>query len=94
MSAATASSTDTVTVYVRLLNEGTDVWRPVEAARLSETTFRLSEDPAPDDEEWTFQPGDIVVAEHRRGEREQPLVAVARASQIDERSWGRRRAAS
>ena len=92
MSAATASSTD-ATVYVRLLNEGVDVWRPVKAVRLSETTYQLSEEPTPEEEAWSFQPGDVVVAEHRAGDPEQRMVAVARAVGFDERSWSRRRVA-
>ncbi len=36
--------TDTeVVVYVRLLDEGTDVWRPVHASALPDGTFRLRE---------------------------------------------------
>ena len=83
MSAATASSTERATVYVRLRNEGTEVWRPVEAERLSEATFRLSDAPIPDDEEWTFEPGEVVVVEHKRSGE---LVAVAAAHAIDSRS--------
>lgn len=89
MSAATASSTDSATVFVRLLDEGADVWRPVMAERLGETTYRLAADPAPEDERWIFQPGDIVVVEQRRGEGE--LIAVALATQLDEPSWALRR---
>jgi len=88
MSAAMASSTDNSVVFVRLLDEGTDVWRPVPATRLSETTYRLSVAPIPGDETWSFQPGDVVVAEHRikDGAPSSELVAVARASDFDERS--------
>ena len=88
MSAATASSTDTATIFVRLLDEGVDVWRPVPARRLSEATYRLSEAPVPEDEVWSFQPGDIVVAEHRpeNGAASKELFAVARASDFDTRS--------
>ena len=68
MSAATVSSTDLATVFVRLLGEGTDVWRPVEAVRLGETTYRLEDSAAPEDETWIFQPGDIVVVERRRSD--------------------------
>lgn len=88
MSAAMASSTETVTVFVRLLEEGVDVWRPVPARRLSEATYQLSDTPAPEDETWSFQPGDIVVAEHKPvgGVASADLVAVARASDFDHRS--------
>lgn len=93
MSAAMGSSTDAATLYVRLLNEGTDVWRPVKARRLGETTYQIADDPVPQDEEWSFQPGDIVVAEHRgsNADVDTSLVAVALATQFDERSWATRR---
>ncbi len=85
MSAVMASSTETTTIFVRLLDEGTYEWRPVAARRLSEATYRLSDAPAPEDEEWLFQPGDVVVAEHRveRGGPSKELFAVARASDFD-----------
>jgi len=92
MSAATGSSTEIVTVHVRLLNEGTDVWRPVEATRFSATTFQLSDDPVPEDEEWSFQPGDVVVAEPRAGSDMTTLIAVARATDFDEAFRRRRKA--
>jgi hypothetical protein len=73
MSAATASSTGSATVFVRLLDEGVDVWRPVPARRSSEATFRLSDEPVP---------------EHRleHGVASKALFAVARASDFDKRS--------
>ncbi len=93
MSAATASSTDHVTIFVRLLDEGTDVWRPVKAVRLSEATFRIEDEQVPEDEIWNFQPGEIVVAEHRASEDGAELIAVARAIDFDEASQTRRRVA-
>ena len=95
MSAAMASSTDTVVIHVRLLGEGVDAWRPVEAERLGETTYRIVDAQVPEDEAWSFQPGDIVVVEHREGEGEEgrDLVAVARAKDFDEPSWALRRVA-
>ena len=86
MSAATASSTDPVTVFVRLLHEGTDVWRPVQARRVSSVTYRLAETPAPADETWSFPPGQTIVAETRDHGAGPILVAVALASAYDARS--------
>ena len=87
MSAAMASSTDLATVFVRILDEGTDVWRPVKAVRLGATTYRIADDPVPEDEAWVFQPGDIVVVERRQGEGcEETLIAMAQATHSDERS--------
>ena len=86
MSVQTASSTETVTIFVRLRGEGTDVWRPVEAHRVSSATFRLTEDPVPADETWSYAPGETVVAEARDHGGGPVLVAVARASAFDARS--------
>ena len=41
MSAAMASSTNHVTIYVRLLNEGTTVYRPTSAVAEGLVTYRL-----------------------------------------------------
>jgi len=90
MSAAMASSTDAAIVYVRLLDEGTDVWRPVEAQRVGSTTYRLSDTPAPEDEVWSFQPGDIVVVELQDA-ADDHLMAVALATSFDAPSWAHRR---
>ena len=48
-----------ITIYVALLNEGTDCWRPVRAEVVSEGLFRIT-DSQPEDEEWEFRPGEIV----------------------------------
>ena len=78
MSAETDSSTKAV-VYVSLLDEGTVVWRPVEAERVSPSTYKLLEptDYDPDDEHWEFLPGSVVVCEHQTRDGERLLVAVA-----------------
>jgi len=52
---------DTVTVFVALLDEGTEVWRPAQAERIDAAHFRLL-GPVPDDEVWAFSPGTIVRA--------------------------------
>lgn len=61
MSAATDSGTETV--YVRLMDEGTDVWRPTQAEVLGNGKYRLLA-PAGYDAEletWEFLPGSTVV---------------------------------
>jgi hypothetical protein len=66
-------------VYVRLLDEGTDVWRPVAATALAGGTYILSDaSPMPADENWEFTPGSRVVAEERifDGKTRAELVAV------------------
>ena len=86
-----ASSTDAVVIHVRLLDEGVDVWRPVRARQRSESTFQIGSDPVPEDESWSFQPGDIVVAEPRvADDNRNSLTAVALAVSFDEPSWIRK----
>ena len=72
--------TRTVMIYVELLDEGVDVWRPVEAEPVMGGLYRVI-GPVPEDETWTFWPGSIVRCETRTlsgdfGQSEQCLVAV------------------
>jgi hypothetical protein len=46
-------------VYMPLLNEATEVWRPVEATLMPDDTYRV-EGPMEEDEEWAFPPGTVV----------------------------------
>jgi hypothetical protein len=64
----------TETVYVELLDEGVDVWRPVEATREDDDVVRLPNH-APIGEHWAFPPGSRVRCE----ERDIGKVAVALA---------------
>lgn len=66
-----------VTVYVALLNEGVDVWRPVEAEP-TPAGYRLLQTPDcdPDDEAWEFPPGSFVRCEVRRLSSGPALVAA------------------
>ena len=69
------------TIYVALLDEGTDVWRPVEAEELRDGLFRIfSENSMPDDERWEFPQGAIVRCERRRLSEGTVLVAVSQAT--------------
>lgn len=68
------------TVYVRLLDEGVGVWRPVEAAR-TETGFEiLATDHDPDAETWEFVPGQVVHVESRSIGGQSVLAAVCLAA--------------
>jgi hypothetical protein len=66
MSANRDTSADQI-VYVRLLEEGTDVWRPVPAIPFPDGTFELREpdDHDPQDEKWEFPPRARVRCEAR-----------------------------
>jgi len=81
--------TEICTVYVRLLNEGTDVLRPVEATRMSNGAFKLlkPEHYDAEDEEWEFEPDSIVLCELKLISGQLTLVAVELFSEvIDEQS--------
>jgi len=53
-------------IYMCLLDEGTDVWRPVQALDLGNDLFRIvSENPDPEDEHWQFSTGDMVRCKSR-----------------------------
>ena len=47
------------TIHVELLDEGVECWRPVEAERLNDGTYRIT-DSCPDGETWAFARGDVV----------------------------------
>lgn len=65
------------TIYVPLLDEGADVWRPVEATRLAEDLYLIL-GVVPEDETWAFPPGSTVRCEVRNAQGEiSHLVAVA-----------------
>lgn len=73
-----ASNTDTTLVYVRLLGEGTVVYRPTSAAPIGPDTVRLLTPDGydPMDEDWEFKPGSVVRVERRTLEGEEVYVAV------------------
>lgn len=75
-------STEDTTILVKLLDEGTLVYRPVPAEAMSDGTFVVKgpETGPPDDETWEFQPGDIVRVECRPTSDGVRYVAVERIS--------------
>jgi hypothetical protein len=68
----------TETVYVPLLNEGVEVWRPVEAEPLGDGLFRLIAPRGydPEIETWAFLPGAVVRCLQRNLSEGPALVAV------------------
>jgi hypothetical protein len=51
-------------IHVELLDEGTKVWRPVEALHVDATHYRIESVNADlEDETWRFQHGDVVRCE-------------------------------
>lgn len=67
------------TVYIALLGEGVDVWRPAAAEQVAPNLFRLL-GPVPPSESWQFQPGEVVRCEVRSLSEGQALVAVESAT--------------
>ena len=48
-------------IYVALLDEGVEVWRPVEAVQEGEDQYRiLSGNDDPETERWEFHQGELV----------------------------------
>ncbi len=66
------------TIYVQLLDEAVDAWRPVVALAEADDVYRLP-DAAPADERWEFSPGARVRCEPRQFDGEVVLVATASA---------------
>jgi hypothetical protein len=62
-------------IYVALLDEGVDVWRPVEARR--EGSYYRITGSVPESEKWAFSPGSLVRCEQRELSEGPALVAVA-----------------
>jgi hypothetical protein len=64
-------------IFVRLLDEGVDVWRPVTASRISKDVYRILEQPYDRNIEiWQFAPGDQVVCKMIESDRGQILAAI------------------
>lgn len=71
---------DLVIIYVFLLDEGVDVWRPISAVHLQDDVYRIVAQPYDQtDEKWQFEPGDTVICRPMKSEDgEDMLVAYQR----------------
>ena len=71
-------ATNKVKIYVRLIDEGTEVSRPTEALDLGNGLLELLAIPDYDseDETWEFPPGSVVRCEKREGSSGEYLLAV------------------
>jgi hypothetical protein len=66
------------TIYVSLLGEGTVVWRPVLALQVGQGIFVvLTKAYDPENEEWEFPPGSIVMCRNEMREGRETLIAVS-----------------
>ena len=52
-------------IYMPLLDEGIDVWRPVDAERIGPKIFRVI-GPVPEGEAWAFQTGEIIHCQEKQ----------------------------
>ncbi len=54
-------------IHIYLKDEGTQVWRPVEAIVMGEDLYRIPDNIlVPDDEDWEFLPGSVVRCVHKK----------------------------
>ncbi|HLE10978.1 MAG TPA: hypothetical protein VI754_06985 [Bacteriovoracaceae bacterium] len=67
------------TIYVRLLNEGGDVYRPVPAEQIASDIYILggADFHDPENEEWEFFPGSRVIVAKKVLSSGERLVAIA-----------------
>jgi hypothetical protein len=72
------------TIYVRLVDENVDVWRPVTARSVAPNEYViLAGGYDPELERWAFQPGERVVGEWMEVGHGRVLAAVRLAGQSD-----------
>ncbi|PXW87826.1 hypothetical protein C8R34_10974 [Nitrosomonas sp. Nm84] len=66
-----------IILYVRLLNEGVEVFRPVSATQVAPNVFVLdgADSYDPEDEEWEFPPGSRISTVERMMEGNRVLIA-------------------
>ena len=78
MSAAMDSGTSKIRIFVRLLEEGTEVFRPTNATNLGNGLFKILPTPNYDakDELWEFPPGSVVRGENRLDDSGEYFVAI------------------
>jgi hypothetical protein len=70
-------SSDRETIYVALLDEGIDVWRPVAARKLAPDTYLiLDQNYDRKVETWQFEPGTLVRCRKKRRNDHRILVAT------------------
>lgn len=69
-------------IYIRLLTEGTIVYRPVSAHRIKDHIYEVKgyDIYDPEDEIWEFPPGSHVLVEERNMDGDLVWVAVANTS--------------
>ena len=70
--------TSSTTIYVKLVGEDLDVWKPVQAEHLTERRYRVSKSEASNSiDHLEFKPGTIVICEEFMKNGKQVLKAVS-----------------
>lgn len=73
---------NTVTIYFGLLDEGVQVWRPVQAEYLHDNVYRIVAQPYDRvTESWQFEPGETVMCENVDSADGLIIAATRRASE-------------
>ncbi len=67
------------TIFIKLLNEGTSVYRPVPARKLSDDVYLIMGENIfdPEDETWEFGPGTRVIVKKEQLSDDFVLIAVS-----------------
>ena len=69
-------------IYMPLLDESVDTWRPVQAEHLQDNVYRiLRKPPELNDETWQFDSGDEVVCEMVESSEGRILAATRKVDQ-------------
>lgn len=67
-------------IYVSLLDEGVEVWRPVQAEHIRGHVYRIADQPYERDvETWQFEPGTEVICEMVEAS-DGPILAAVRSA--------------
>lgn len=71
---------DRAKIYVALLDESVEVWRPIVAELLYDHVYKIAEQPYDrDSERWEFEPGDEVICSDVEADDGLIVAAVRRA---------------
>lgn len=64
-------------IYIRLLDEGTNVYRPTQGVMIEDLIFKIlpTDNYNPEDEHWQFTPGKIVRCKKELVEGNELLIA-------------------
>ena len=65
-------------IYIKMLNEGTMVYRPVPAYKIEDRIYKVQgfDIYDPEDEVWEFPPGTLVLVEEQKDDGDTVLVAI------------------